>query len=98
MEGKLAKTALATVAAALLTGVALAAPASAAAAAAARGQLTVASSGYEIYVTGIAGSLDGAHAAADYKVPQGCSPEGIVASGTTGDGEIWVTVRAICSQ
>ncbi|MBC2875584.1 MULTISPECIES: hypothetical protein [Streptomyces] len=98
MNGKLRRTAgLTAVAATLLAGVALAAPASAATAAPARGAVTEGSSTYYVYVTGVAGSLDGARANANSKLPKNCYPWGIVASGTTPDSNIWVTVQGNCS-
>ncbi|PKV90040.1 hypothetical protein [Streptomyces sp. TLI_146] len=98
MNGKLTTTKLTAVTAALLAGVALAAPAaSAATAAPARAMVTADSSTYYVYVTGVSGSLDGARANADYKLPQGCYSGGVVASGTTPDNNIWVTVQGICS-
>ncbi|WP_328335681.1 MULTISPECIES: hypothetical protein [unclassified Streptomyces] len=93
----LATTRLAAVAAALLAGVALAAPASAATAAPVRGVVSMDSSTYYVYVTGVSSSLDGARANADYKLPPGCESGGVVASGTTPDNNIWVTVQGICS-
>ncbi|MFF4529075.1 hypothetical protein ACFY1P_07355 [Streptomyces sp. NPDC001407] len=97
MNGKLATAGLAAVAATLLAGVALAAPASAATTAPDRGVVTADSSTYYVYVTGVSSSLDGARANADYKLPHNCYPAGIVASGTTPDNNIWVTVLGICS-
>ncbi|MBZ4324265.1 hypothetical protein [Streptomyces huiliensis] len=97
MNGKLATAGLAAAAATLLAGVALAAPASAATPAPARGTVTAESSTYYVYVTGVAGSLDGARANANYKLPENCHPWGIVASGTTPDNNIWVTVQGNCT-
>ncbi|MFE2373768.1 hypothetical protein [Streptomyces sp. NPDC059398] len=97
MNGKLATTRLAAVAAALLAGVALAVPASAAAAAPARKVVLADSSTYYVYVTGVSSSLDGARANADYRLPPGCYSGGVVASGTTPDSNIWVTVQGVCS-
>ncbi|MGI5341065.1 hypothetical protein ACQEVS_28525 [Streptomyces sp. CA-181903] len=97
MNGKFATAGLAAVAAALLAGVAPAAPASAATAAPARGAVTAGSSTYYVYVTGVAGSLDGARANANQKLPHNCYPWGVVASGTTPDSNIWVTVQGNCT-
>ncbi|MEU5089000.1 hypothetical protein [Streptomyces sp. NPDC021356] len=96
MNGKLATTTLAAVAATLLAGAALAAPASAASAAPTRAAVTADSSTYYVYATGVSSSLDGARANADYKLPRGCYST-VVASGSTGDGNIWVTVLGTCS-
>ncbi|AEW98255.1 hypothetical protein [Streptantibioticus cattleyicolor] len=96
MNGKLATTTLAAVAATLLSGVALAAPASAATAAPVRAVVTADSSTYYVYVTGVSGSLDGARANAGSKLPHGCYSE-VVASGTTPDNNIWVAVQGTCS-
>ncbi|MFC8714036.1 hypothetical protein ACFUCQ_29605 [Streptomyces sp. NPDC057197] len=100
MNGKLATTTLAAVAATLLAGVALAAPAAAAGAAPAPAAVTAGAanaSTYYVYVTGVGSSLDGARANADYKLPAGCYST-VVDSGTTGDGNIWVTVLGTCSE
>ncbi|MFI1972383.1 hypothetical protein BLA24_08715 [Streptomyces cinnamoneus] len=97
MNGKLVTAGLASVAATLLAGVALAGPASAATAAPARGVVTADPSIYYVYVTGVSSSLDGARANADYKLPHNCYPAGVVASGTTPDNGIWVTVQGVCS-
>ncbi|WP_369384025.1 hypothetical protein [Streptomyces sp. cg36] len=99
MNGKLATTRIAAAAVTLLAGVALAVPASAATSTAAPTRAAVSPTGtstYYVYVTGVSGSLDGARANADYKLPPGCSPVGIVASGTTPDNNIWVTVQGVC--
>lgn len=97
MNGKLATIRLAAVAVTLLAGVALAAPASAATAAPTRAVATADPSTYYVYATGVSSSLDGARANADYKLPPGCYSGGVVASGTTPDNNIWVTVQGICS-
>ncbi|MGK5640032.1 hypothetical protein ACSNOK_17195 [Streptomyces sp. URMC 126] len=97
MNGKLAAAGMAAVAAALMAGVAPAGPASAATAAPAGRATTADSSTYYVYVTGVSGSLDGARANANYRLPPNCYPAGIVASGTTPDNNIWVTVEGVCS-
>ncbi|GAA2694237.1 hypothetical protein [Streptomyces lunalinharesii] len=96
MNGKLARTTLAAVAATLLAGVALAAPASAATAAPSRAAVMTDSTTYYVYVTGVSSSLDGARANADSKLPHGCYST-VVASGATPDNNIWVTVQGTCS-
>ncbi|MGW5114013.1 hypothetical protein ACWEQ8_00940 [Streptomyces noursei] len=96
MHGKLARTTLAVVAATLLAGVALAAPASAATAGPGRSVATADSATYYVYVTGVSSSLDGARSNADSKLPHGCYST-VVASGTTPDNNIWVTVQGTCS-
>ncbi|MER0443480.1 hypothetical protein ABR738_02665 [Streptomyces sp. Edi4] len=98
MNGKLTTTGLAAVAVALLAGAALAVPASAATAAPVRAGVSANSFTYYVYVTGTSGSLDGARAKADYKLPHGCYSGGVVASGTTPDNNIWVTVQGVCSE
>ncbi|MER7985442.1 hypothetical protein ABTY53_07555 [Streptomyces noursei] len=96
MNGKLARATLAAVAASLLAGVALAGPASAATARPGRGAVTADSATYYVYVTGVSSSLEGARANADSKLPHGCYST-VVASGTTPDNNIWVTIQGTCS-
>ncbi|MFH8220877.1 hypothetical protein ACH4C2_14115 [Streptomyces sp. NPDC018057] len=79
---------------------ATASPAAAAAAPPAPAAVTAGTanaSTYYVYATGVSSSLDGARANADYKLPPGCYST-VVDSGTTGDGNIWVTVLGTCSE